>query len=83
MTGNVVLDDNGVMYLTRRGDSGADATEVIAIQTASPGLADSSWPSLRHDNRGTAWLVPGTGSGAALDGGGAGGTMDATEAAGD
>lgn len=35
-------------------------TQVIAIQTRSPGLADSSWPSWRHDNRGTAWLVPGT-----------------------
>jgi hypothetical protein len=58
MTGNVVLDDDGVMYLMRRGDVGG--TEVMAIQTRSPGLADSSWPSFRHDNRGTAWLVPGT-----------------------
>jgi hypothetical protein len=68
MTGNVVLDDSGVMFLTRGGDSGAN-TEVIAIQTASPGLADSSWPSLRHDNRGTAWLVPGVAAGVPLDGG--------------
>jgi hypothetical protein len=60
MTGNVVLDDSGVMFLTRRGDAGSNATEMIAIQTTSPGLANSSWPSLRHDNRGTSWLVPGT-----------------------
>jgi outer membrane protein assembly factor BamB len=63
ITGNVVLDDDGVMYLMRNGDAegGAiESTQVIAIQTRSPGLADSSWPSLRHDNRGTAWLVSGT-----------------------
>ena len=70
MTGNVVLDDAGVLYLMRRGD-GAGTAEVIAIQTASPGLADSSWPSTRHDNRGTAWLVPGVGVSDAVDGGSA------------
>jgi hypothetical protein len=37
-----------------------DAAEVMAIQTRRPGPADPSWPSFRHDNRGTAWLVPGT-----------------------
>jgi outer membrane protein assembly factor BamB len=58
ITGNIVLDDDGVLYLTRQAPG--PSTEVIAIQTRSPGLADSSWPSLRHDNRGTAWLVPGT-----------------------
>jgi outer membrane protein assembly factor BamB len=69
ITGNVVLDDSGVMFLTRPGDPGTDSTEVVAIQTASPGLADSSWPSLRHDNRGTAWLVPGSSSPSDSDGG--------------
>jgi outer membrane protein assembly factor BamB len=62
ITGNVVLDDDGMMYLMRAGRAGGGAiesTEVIAIQTRSPGLADSSWPSRRHDNRGTAWLVSG------------------------
>ncbi len=54
--GNVLLDDDGMMYMKRQNDS--YSTEVIAIQTRSPGLADSSWPSWRHDNRGTAWLVP-------------------------
>jgi hypothetical protein len=59
MTGNVVLDDDGVMYLMRSSPN-IYGTQVIAIQTQSPGLADSSWPSWRHDNRGTAWLVPGS-----------------------
>jgi outer membrane protein assembly factor BamB len=59
MTGNVVLDDDGVMYLMRASPN-TYGTQVMAIQTRSPGLADSSWPSWRHDNRGTAWLVPGT-----------------------
>jgi outer membrane protein assembly factor BamB len=68
MTGNVVLDDDGVMFFTRLTQDGV-GTEMIAIQTASPGLADSSWPSLRHDNRGTAWLVPGSTTSAELDGG--------------
>ena len=58
MTGNVVLDDDGVMYLMRSSPN-TSGTQVMAIQTRSPGLADSSWPSWRHDNRGTAWLVPG------------------------
>ncbi len=56
--GNVVLDDDGVLYLSR--PLKGSITEILAIQTRSPGLADSSWPSFRHDNRGTAWLVPGT-----------------------
>ena len=55
------------MYFIRKGDS-AGTTEVMAIQTASPGLADSSWPSARHDNRGTAWLVLG-GASDTTDGG--------------
>jgi hypothetical protein len=76
MTGNVILDDDGVMYFTRRGYL---LTEVIAIQTASPGLADSSWPSLRHDNRGTAWLVPGVGDSTATDGGDGSNAIDAPD----
>ena len=59
MTGSVVLDEDGVMYLMRSSPN-TSGTQVMAIQTRSPGLADSSWPSWRHDNRGTAWLVPGT-----------------------
>jgi outer membrane protein assembly factor BamB len=80
MTGNVVLDDSGVMFLTRPGDPGTDSTEVVAIQTASPGLADSSWPSFRHDNRGTAWLVPGSASATDSDGGTVPALIDAPQA---
>lgn len=31
-------------------------TEVVAVQTASPGLAATSWPVRRRDNAGTSWL---------------------------
>jgi outer membrane protein assembly factor BamB len=55
--GNGVLDDDGVLYLVR-GHKEEWAVEILAIQTQSPGLAESSWPSLRHDNRGTMWLTP-------------------------
>ena len=75
ITGNVILDDDGVMYLTRVADG--DVVEALAIQTASPGLAESSWPSLRHDNRGTAWLVPGTPDAPASDAGSMEDTIDA------
>jgi len=55
--GNGVLDDDGIIYLalTRKEVGGVD---ILAIQTQSPGLAESSWPSLLHDNRGTMWLTP-------------------------
>jgi len=68
MNGNVVLDDDGVMYL-KRSSPNIYGTQVMAIQTQSPGLAHSSWPSWRHDNRGTAWLVPGVASTIDADGG--------------
>jgi hypothetical protein len=32
------------------------AAEIVAVQTASPGLARTSWPVRRHDARGTGWL---------------------------
>ncbi len=62
---SVVLVEHGMMYLVHPSEKGA--VEVVGIQTRSPGLADSSWPSLRHDNRGTAWLVPGVPSSAPAD----------------
>jgi hypothetical protein len=82
MNGNVVLDDDGVMYLKRTAPNLA-GTQVMAIQTRSPGLADSSWPSWRHDNRGTAWLVPGVETSADHDGGGTIDSVDAPEARSD
>ena len=54
-TGNGVLTDDGVAYFARRSDVDV---ELIAVQTTSPGLAKSSWPTLRHDNQGTSWLSP-------------------------
>jgi outer membrane protein assembly factor BamB len=48
-----VLAADGVLYFTwLRGD----VTELVAVQTTSPGLASSSWPVAKHDNRGTSWL---------------------------
>jgi outer membrane protein assembly factor BamB len=53
--GGAVLDGDGVLYLTTEGEA-YETTTLYAIQTRSPGLAASSWPHWRHDNRGTAWL---------------------------
>jgi hypothetical protein len=49
---SAVLTEDGVLYarlLALTGES------VIAIQTASPGLAASSWPMAQHDNQATRW----------------------------
>ena len=54
-TGAVVLADDGTLYAARRRGGGV---EVIAVQTASPGLADTAWPAEHHDNRRTGWLSP-------------------------
>lgn len=53
----VVLDRDGVLYVSTD-DFSAEAMNLYAIQTRSPGLARSSWPSRRHDNQGTHWMVP-------------------------
>ena len=49
------LADDGVLYLAREL---IDGIEILAIQTASPGLAPTAWPTRRHDNRRTNWLSP-------------------------
>jgi outer membrane protein assembly factor BamB len=54
--GNGVLDSDGVLYFAIPNEDGG-TTDVMAIQTKSPGLAPSAWPMLRHDNRGTMWLT--------------------------
>ena len=82
MNGNVVLDNDGVMYL-KRSSPNTSGTQVMAIQTRSPGLADSSWPSWRHDNRGTAWLVPGAAAAVDADGGNAQETPEAADVPGE
>jgi hypothetical protein len=46
--GSAIITDDGVLF--------AQTTNgVIAIQTASPGLARSSWPTFRHDNQSSNW----------------------------
>ena len=47
------LADDGVLYFARNETS---RLEIIAIQTASPGLAPTAWPTHFHDNRRTGWL---------------------------
>ena len=65
--GNGVLDDDGVLYFAIPSESNV-GTDVVAIQTKSPGLARSAWPMIRHDNRGTMWLVSAPPSGSDHDG---------------
>jgi hypothetical protein len=43
-----VLADDGILYAQT-------SNGVVAIQTTSPGLAQSSWPTFRHDNRSSNW----------------------------
>jgi hypothetical protein len=54
-----VLDRDGVLYISTNAVS-SEAMSLYAIQTRSPGLARSSWPSGRHDNQGTQWMEPPT-----------------------
>jgi outer membrane protein assembly factor BamB len=58
-TSKGVLDDDGVLYLAIDNEYHL-GSDIMAIQTQSPGLAPSAWPMIRHDNRGTMWLVPAT-----------------------
>jgi hypothetical protein len=46
------LADDGILYAQMSTNTG---NEIIAVQTTSPGLASSSWPSRRHDNRSSNW----------------------------
>ncbi len=53
-----VLDDRGALFLARARTAGKKpGTEVVAVQTRSPGPLESSWPAWRHDVRGTGWLM--------------------------
>jgi outer membrane protein assembly factor BamB len=47
------LADDGVLYIARDVSNGV---EVVAVQTASPGLASTPWPTRGHDNGRTGWL---------------------------
>ena len=70
--------NSGVLYLTR---DQSWSTNLLAIQTRSPGLAKSSWPTSAHDNHGTAWLGQPVRDTVAIDGGidGATGPIDSGE----
>lgn len=48
-----VIDEQGRLYFAWWVQG---VTEIVAVQTASPGLAATSWPARRRDARGTAWL---------------------------
>jgi len=52
---SAVLLDDGLMVVMRVGKG---ATEFVRIQTASPGLARTAWPTIRRDNERTAWVAP-------------------------
>lgn len=45
---NAAMTDDGILYTQT-------SNGVVAIQTTSPGLATSSWPTFRHDNGATNW----------------------------
>jgi outer membrane protein assembly factor BamB len=49
---SAALAGDGVLYMQVASASGSS---VVALKTGSPGLARSSWPALRHDNRATNW----------------------------
>jgi outer membrane protein assembly factor BamB len=48
-----VIDAEGRLYFTWFIDH---YTELVAVQTQSPGLAETPWPTRRHDAQGTAWV---------------------------
>ncbi|MEM9493372.1 MAG: hypothetical protein AAGC55_29760, partial [Myxococcota bacterium] len=52
-SGGPALADDGTLYFTWYAER---ATELVAVQTHSPGPADSSWPMRQRDNRNTGWL---------------------------
>lgn len=45
------LDDDGVLYLAVE----ADGASLIAVQTRSPGLAQSPWPLWYRNHSGSVW----------------------------
>ena len=52
-----VLADDGVLYVLRsKKEQSPPHLELTAIQTASPGLANTAYPTLRTNNRRTGWI---------------------------
>jgi outer membrane protein assembly factor BamB len=54
------LDEDGTLYLVLEnvaaGTPRPGTSQLIAVQTTSPGLARSAWPTYRHDSQGTNWV---------------------------
>ena len=48
-----VIDDSGRLFFAWYRDRG---TEIVAVQTPSPGLARTSWATRRGDERATGWV---------------------------
>jgi outer membrane protein assembly factor BamB len=48
-----VIGEDGKLYFTWYI---GQVTELVAVQTESPGLSDSAWPARRRDEKGTAWV---------------------------
>jgi len=52
-----VLADDGVLYVLRsKKEQSPPHLELTAIQTASPGLANTAYPTIRSNNRRTGWI---------------------------
>ena len=52
-TAGPVIDDSGKLYFIWFRDL---VSELVTVQTRSPGLADTAWPIGRHDIRGASWV---------------------------
>jgi hypothetical protein len=52
---DVLLGDGGLLYLLTWQDP---SYRIVAVQTTSPGLAPTGWPTPGHDARSTRWLAP-------------------------
>jgi outer membrane protein assembly factor BamB len=51
--GSAIIAPDGTLYFTQFAPS---HTDVVAVQTASPGMLPSSWPTRRLNARATGWL---------------------------
>lgn len=54
---NAFLMDDGQLWIVHK-PSGASTTQISRLQTASPGLAKTAWPTHFHDNARTGWVSP-------------------------
>lgn len=54
---SLILDENGVIYvpMANKDPSFYGLGVLVAVQTESPGLADTSWPTVYHDVGASSW----------------------------